>query len=187
MPGLYQRDNLAQQLAQAIEMAQQRRERNQAVEDARRESNVKAITGFAEALGRTYETSPSVLAKRRQELLDEIESIKAAKGYEQSMLDKYDEQVAMRNKVNDYLTAMNAQDSLDEKMQKYSGPTQAESYSNAMAGYEPSRLYRSPLYADSTLGLLDDRAELESRLDQNYDNYYPIRKIRYATDKRRAF
>lgn len=168
MPGIYQRDNLAQQLAQAIEMAQQRREHNQAVEDARRESNVKAVTDFAKALGRTYETSPSVLAKKRQELLDEIESIKAAKEYEQSVQDKYNEQVAMRNKVNDYLNAMNAQDSLDEKMQKYSGLTQAESYSNAMAGYEPSRLYRAPLYADSTLGLLDDRAELEKKSRQQF-------------------
>ena len=116
MPGLYQRDNLAQQLAQAIELAQKRRERNQSKEDARRESNVKAITGFAEALGRTYETSPSVLAKKRQELLDEIESIKAAKAHEQEVQDIYDNQVAQRLAMDDYL---NRQGTINAAMDNY--------------------------------------------------------------------
>ena len=116
MPGLYQRDNLAPQLAQAIELAQQRRERNQAIENARRESNVKAIGNFAEALGRTYETSPSVLAKRRQELLDEIESIKAAKAHEQEVQDIYDNQVAQRLAMDDYL---NRQGTINAAMDNY--------------------------------------------------------------------
>lgn len=76
MPGLYQRDNLSQQLAQAIELAQQRRERNQAVENARREANVKAVTDFAKALGRTYETwgdsDEDKLAKLQQERKEAI-------------------------------------------------------------------------------------------------------------------
>lgn len=76
MPGIYNRDNLAQQLAQAIELAQQRRERNRAIESQRNSENVKAATDFAKALGRTYETWDSndeeklaALQKEREEAL----------------------------------------------------------------------------------------------------------------------
>ena len=178
MPGLYQRDNLAPQLAQAIENAQRRRESIRAIKAQRDRENVNAALNFAKALGRTYETSPSVLAKKRQELLDEMENIKAVKAHEQEVQDKYNEQVALRNRVNDYFTSMNAQGSLDEKMQNYSGPTQSESYAEAMRGYEPSRVLHIPGYADTALGLLGDRAELESRLDDNFTRKYGPRPTR---------
>ena len=178
MAGIYNRDNLAQQLNPVIEAALARRQATQDREAQRRLQNAKAIGDFAKALGRTYETSPSVLAKKRQELLDEMESIKAAKAHEQEVQDKYNEQVAMRNRVNDYLTAMNSQPSLDEKRQVYSGPTQSESYTNAMGSYEPDRLLNTPWYADSALGLLNDKAELESRLDNNFTRKYGPRPTR---------
>lgn len=178
MAGIYNRDNLAQQLSPVIEAALARRQATQDREAQRRAQNAQAIGNFAKALGRTYETSPSVLAKKRQELLDEIESIKAAKAHEQEVQDKYNEQVAMRNRVNDYLTAMNSQPSLDAKRQVYSGPTQSESYANAMGGYEPDRVLHIPGYADTALGLLGDRAELESRLDDNFTRKYGPRPTR---------
>ena len=103
MPGLYQRDNLAPQLAQAIENAQRRRESIRATQAQRDRESVNAALNFAEALGRTYETSPSVLAKRRQELLDEIENIKAAKAHEQEVQDIYNDQVDQRLAIDDYL------------------------------------------------------------------------------------
>ena len=146
MPGLYQRDNLAQQLAQAIEMAQRRREHTQAVEDARRESNVKAVTDFAKALGRTYETwdgksDEDKLAALQQEREEAI----AAEKYEQQVAqrnalndylwkkpieEKYDAQVAQRNAVSDYL--------FQKGLRAGANPYLREMNStNAMVGYEP--------------------------------------------------
>ena len=174
MAGIYNRDNLAQQLNPVIEAALARRQATQDREAQRRLQNAKAIGDFAKALGRTYETwdgksdedKLAALQKEREEAIAQQE-------YEQSVQDKYNEQVAMRNRVNDYLTSMNAQPSLDEKRQNYSGPTQTEMYAEAMRGYEPSRLFNSPGYADSALGLLNDRVELNKRLDENYEPYKP--------------
>lgn len=179
MAGIYQRDNLAQQLTPAIEAALARHQATQDREAQRRLQNAQAIGNFAKALGRTYETwdgksdedKLAALQKEREEAVAQQE-------YEQSVRDKYNEQVALRNKVNDYLTAMNSQPSLDAKRQVYSGPTQSESYSNAMGSYEPDRLLNTPWYADSALGLLNDRTELESRLDNNFTRKFGPRPTR---------
>lgn len=179
MAGIYQRDNLAQQLTPAIEAALARHQATQDREAQRRMQNAQAIGNFAKALGRTYETwdgksdedKLAALQKEREEAVAQQE-------YEQSVRDKYNEQVALRNKVNDYLTAMNSQPSLDAKRQVYSGPTQSESYSNAMGSYEPDRLLNTPWYADSALGLLNDRTELESRLDNNFTRKFGPRPTR---------
>lgn len=179
MAGIYNRDNLAQQLSPVIEAALARHQATQDREAQRRMQNAQAIGNFAKALGRTYETwdgksdedKLAALQKEREEAIAQQE-------YEQSVRDKYNEQVALRNKVNDYLTAMNSQPSLDAKRQVYSGPTQSESYSNAMGGYEPNRVLHIPGYADTALGLLGDRAELESRLDDNFTRKYGPRPTR---------
>ena len=174
MAGIYNRDNLAQQLAPAIEAALARRQAYLDREAQRRNQNAQALGNFAKALGRTYETWDGKDDEAKlAELQKEREEAIAQQEYEQSVRDKYNEQVALRNKVNDYLTVMNSQPSLDAKRQVYSGPTQSESYTNAMGGYEPSRLLNSPGYADSFLGLLDDKVELNKRLDENYEPYKP--------------
>lgn len=75
MPGLYQRDNLAPQLAQAIENAQRRRESIRAIKAQRDRENVNAALNFAKALGRTYETwgddesKLAALQKEREEAI----------------------------------------------------------------------------------------------------------------------
>lgn len=166
MAGIYNRDNFAQLLANAIENAQARRQAYVDREAQRTKENAGAIANFAKALGRTWETWDGKSDEEKLAALqkEREEAIKAQQGYEQ---------VALRNKVNDYLTAMNSQPSLDEKRQIYSGPTQTEIYAEAMRGYEPSRLFNSPGYADSALGLLNDRVELNKRLDENYEPYKP--------------
>lgn len=75
MPGLYQRDNLAPQLAQAIENAQRRRESIRAIQAQRDRESVNAALNFAKALGRTYETwgdDEDKLAKLQQERAEAI-------------------------------------------------------------------------------------------------------------------
>ena len=179
MAGIYTRDNFAQLLANAIENAQARRQAYVDREAQRTKENAGAIANFAKALGRTYETwdgksdeeKLAALQKEREEAIAQQE-------YEQSVRDKYNEQVDLRNRVNDYLNGMNAQSSLDAKRQVYSGPTQSESYANAMGGYEPDRVLHIPGYADTALGLLGDRAELESRLDDNFTRKYGPRPTR---------
>lgn len=179
MAGIYNRDNFAQLLANAIENAQARRQAYVDREAQRTKENAGAIANFAKALGRTYETWDGKDDEAKlAELQKEREEAVAQQEYEQSVRDKYNEQVALRNKVNDYLTAMNSQPSLDEKRQVYSGPTQSESYSNAMGSYEPDRLLNTPWYADSALGLLNDRTELESRLDNNFTRKFGPRPTR---------
>ena len=85
MPGLYQRDNLAQQLAQAIELAQQRRERTRAIEDQRNSENVKAATDFAKALGRTYETWGDDEAKLAKLQAEREEAIAAQQAHDEEL------------------------------------------------------------------------------------------------------
>jgi hypothetical protein len=156
MPGLYQRDNLAQQLAQAIELAQQRRERTRAIEDQRNSENVKAATDFAKALGRTYETWDDDEAKLAK-LQKEREEVVAQQKYEQQVAqrnavndylwkkpieEKYDAQVAQRNAVGDYL--------FQKGLRAGANPYLREMNStNAMAGYEPYPEVTVPNYMEA--------------------------------------
>ena len=129
MPGLYQRDNFAQQLAQAIELAQQRRERNQAIEDARREANVKAATDFAKALGRTYETwgdDEDKLAKLQQEREEAIAEQQQRDNELRSMFHQTEEP----SYGESYKQAMLNKDML--------GYVPNSKYTDAMANYRPT-------------------------------------------------
>lgn len=168
MPGIYSRDNFAQLLANAIENAQARRQASVDREAARTNSNVQAIGNFAKALGRTYETWDG---KSDEEKLAALQKEREEAVAQQ----KYEQQVAQRNAVNEYLNTLNGADKVptDAKHMQPSGPTQTEMYAEAMRGYEPNRLFNSPGYADSVLGLLDDRVELNKRLDENYEPYKP--------------
>lgn len=167
MPGIYSRDNFAQLLAAAIENAQARRQAFVDREAARTNSNMQAIGNFAKALGRTYETWGQSDEDKLAALQKEREEVVAKQ--------KYEQQVAQRNAVNEYLNTLNGADKVpnDAKHMTPIGPTQAEIYSEAMRGYEPNRLLNSPGYANSVLGLLDDRDELNKRLDENYEPYKP--------------
>lgn len=130
MPGLYQRDNLAQQLAQAIELAQQRRERTQAVEDARRESNVKAVTDFAKALGRTYETWDSKDDEAKLAALQE-ERAQALEARDDAMRSMFHQVEPSYD--SGYAKAMMGRD--------MAGYVPMSRYSDAMAGYMPGPSY----------------------------------------------
>lgn len=79
MPGLYQRDNFAQQLAQAIENANTRRQASLDRSAARTESNAKALSNFGEALGRWYETSGDLESKLAALQKEKEEAIAAQK------------------------------------------------------------------------------------------------------------
>lgn len=141
MPGIYSRDNLAPQLAHAIEMAQQRRERNQAIEDARREANVKAVTDFAKALGRTYETwgdDESKLAALQKEREEAIAAQQEHDEELRSMFHRIDEP----SYGDSYSKAM-----LNKDMAGY---VPMSKYTNAMAGYVPTEAMYSarPTYND---------------------------------------
>lgn len=76
MPGIYSRDQFAQQLAQAIENANTRRQASLDREAARTKDNAAAIANFGKALGRTWETwgqsdedKLAALQKEREEAL----------------------------------------------------------------------------------------------------------------------
>jgi hypothetical protein len=165
MPGIYTRDQFAQQLAQAIENSNARRQASLDREAQRTKENAAAIANFAKALGRTYETWGQSDEDKLAALQKEREEVVAQQ--------KYEQQVAQRNAVNEYLNTLNSADKVpaDAKHMQPSGPTQTEMYAETMRGYEPSRLFNSPGYADSVLGLLDDRVELNKRLDENYEPY----------------
>lgn len=167
MPGIYSRDNFAQLLANAIEKAQARRQAYVDREAQRTKENAGAIANFAKALGRTYETWGQSDEDKLAALQKEREEVVAQQ--------KYEQQVAQRNAVNEYLNTLTGADKVptDAKHMQPSGPTQTEMYAEAMRGYEPSRLFNSPGYADSVLGLLDDKVELNKRLDENYEPYKP--------------
>lgn len=89
MAGIYNRDNFAQLLANAIENAQARRQAYVDREAQRTKENAGAIANFAKALGRTYETWGSdeeklaALQKEREEAIkaqqEEDSLLRAAK------------------------------------------------------------------------------------------------------------
>ena len=129
MPGLYQRDNLSQQLAQAIELAQQRRERNQAVENARREANVKAVTDFAKALGRTYETWGDDEAKLAALQKEKEEAIAEQQAHDDELRSMF-RQTEEPSYGESYKQAMLNKDML--------GYVPNSKYTDAMANYRPT-------------------------------------------------
>lgn len=141
MPGIYSRDNLAQQLAQAIELAQQRRERTQAVEDARREANVKAVTDFAKALGRTYETWGDDEAKLAELQKEREEAIAAQQAHDEEMRSMF-HHTEEPSYGDSYAKAM-----LNKDMAGY---VPMSKYTDAMAGYVPTEAMYSarPNYND---------------------------------------
>ena len=127
MPGIYNRDNLAQQLAQAIEMAQQRRERTRAIEAQRNSENVKAATDFAKALGRTYETWGDDEAKLAKLQEEREEAIAAQQEHDQELRDER-ASLMMPSTIN--------------------GPSVSSAYAQAMQGYTPASSYVVPNYSE---------------------------------------
>ena len=127
MPGIYNRDNLAQQLAQAIEMAQQRRERTRAIEAQRNSENVKAATDFAKALGRTYETWGDDEAKLAALQKEREEAIAAQQEHDQELRDER-ASLMMPSTIN--------------------GPSVSSAYAQAMQGYTPASSYVVPNYSE---------------------------------------
>ena len=141
MPGLYQRDNLAQQLAQAIELAQQRRERTRAIEDQRNSENVKAATDFAKALGRTYETWGDDEAKLAKLQAEREEAIAAQQAHDEELRSMF-HNIEEPSYGDSYAKAM-----LNKDMAGY---VPMSKYSDAMAGYVPTEgIYTArPSYND---------------------------------------
>lgn len=124
MAGIYQRDNLAQQLTPAIEAALARHQATQDREAQRRLQNAQAIGNFAKALGRTYETwgqsdedKLAALQKEREE------AIKAQQEHD------------------DYLRGM-------LNREQPSGPSTNDYYAQAMQGYTPASSYVVPNYSE---------------------------------------
>lgn len=156
MAGIYQRDNLAQQLAPAIEAALARRQAYIDREAQRRNQNAQAIGNFAKALGRTYETWGSdeeklaALQKEREEALAEekyeqqVAQRNAVNDYlwKKPIEEKYDAQVAQRNAVGDYLFQKGLRAGANPYLRELNS-------TNAMAGYEPYPEVVVPNYMDT--------------------------------------
>lgn len=134
MPGIYTRDQFAQQLAQAIENANARRQASLDREAARRKDNAAAIANFGKALGRTWETwdrkdDEAKLAELQKE---REEAVKAQQEHDQAL--RLDKAEAMGDigtqlaKSNSYNNAMLARD---------------------MAGYSTTPMVVVPNYADA--------------------------------------
>lgn len=100
MAGIYNRDNLAQQLSPVIEAALARRQATQDREAQRRAQNAQAIGNFAKALGRTYETWGQSDEDKLAALQKEREEALRIKGIE----DKYNAQVEQRRAIDKYLS-----------------------------------------------------------------------------------
>lgn len=146
MPGIYTRDQFAQQLANAIENAQARRQSEVDREAARTASNMQALGNFAKALGRTYE---ALDGKSDEEKLAELqkereEAVKAKEEYEQGLRDERASSIGPRNVGLPSLSEISS-----EAMRGYV-PTPSSRYSEAMKGYVPSgAIYSShPAYSD---------------------------------------
>ena len=157
MAGIYQRDNLAQQLTPAIEAALARHQATQDREAQRRLQNAKAIGDFAKALGRTYETWGQSDEDKLAALQKEREEVVAQQKYEQQVAqrnavndylwkkpieEKYNEQVAQRNAVSDYL--------FQKGLRAGANPYLREMNSmNAMEGYTPYPEVSVPNYMEA--------------------------------------
>ena len=156
MPGIYTRDQFAQQLANAIENAQARRQAFVDREAQRRNQNAQTIGNFAKALGRTAETWQSdedklaALQKEREEALAaekydaQVAQRNAVNDYlwKKPIEEKYDAQVAQRNAVNDYLFQKGLRAGANQYLRELNS-------SNSMAGYEPYPQVTGPSYVEA--------------------------------------
>lgn len=168
MPGLYQRDNLAPQLAQAIENAQRRRESIRAIQAQRDRESVNAALNFAKALGRTYETWDSNDDEAKlAELQEEREEAIAQQEYEKEVQDKYNNQVAQRLAMDDYL---NRQGTINGLIDKY---TEESRQRGAMDNYNKAMLGKGMEGYTSI-----DYDNIYNRQMPNVPNYYEAMKRR---------
>ena len=127
MAGIYQRDNLAQQLAPAIEAALARRQAYIDREAQRRNQNAQAIGNFAKALGRTYETWGDDEAKLAALQKEREEAIQAQQENDQELRNER-ASLMMPSTIN--------------------GPSVSSSYAQAMQGYTPASSYVVPNYSE---------------------------------------
>lgn len=127
MAGIYQRDNLAQQLAPAIEAALARRQAYIDREAQRRNQNAKTIGDFAKALGRTYETWGDDDAKLAALQKEREEAIQAQQENDQELRDER-ASLMMPSTIN--------------------GPSVSSAYAQAMQGYTPASSYVVPNYSE---------------------------------------
>ena len=127
MAGIYQRDNLAQQLAPAIEAALARRQAYIDREAQRRNQNAQAIGNFAKALGRTYETWGSDEEKLAALQKEREEAIKAQQEHDNELRAEMASSM-MPSTIN--------------------GPSISSAYAQAMQGYTPASSYVVPNYSD---------------------------------------
>ena len=149
MPGIYTRDQFAQQLAQAIENANTRRQASLDREAQRTKENAGAIANFAKALGRTYETwgqsdedKLAALQQEREETVNALKKQREDALRVQDIEDKYNAQVAQRNAVGDYL--------FQKGLRAGANPYLREMNSaNDMAGYSTTPMVVVPNYADA--------------------------------------
>lgn len=130
MPGLYQRDNFAPQLAQAIELAQKRREAIRATQAQRDRESVNAALNFAKALGRTYETWGSNDDEAKLAELQE-ERAQALEAHDDEMRSMFHQVEPSYD--SDYSKAM-----LNRDMAGY---VPMSKYTDAMVGYAPAANY----------------------------------------------
>lgn len=170
MAGIYTRDNREQILTAALDNAMRRKQEYTDRKNARAQENAKAISDFLKAAGRTYETWESDEEKLAALEKEREEAVAA---------EKYDQQVAQRQAVNDYLLNMGG-GSAGTKYSQPAGPSQAEMFSEAMRGYEPNRMLGSRWYSGSSLGLLEN-GELSRALDKYDDETYP--KLRVSMNR----
>lgn len=135
MPGIYSKDNFAQQLASAIENAQTRRQGFVDREAKRVNSNVEAIQNFGKALGRWWELRDKDDAAELAKLQKEREEVVAAQKARDDELRKvfHVEPVVQSGEA--------------PAMQGY---VPMSKYTDAMRGYRPTEsLYPSrPSYSD---------------------------------------
>jgi len=142
MPGIYTRDQFAQQLANAIENAQARRQAFVDREAQRRNQNAQTIGNFAKALGRTAETWQSdedklaALQKEREEV------IRAQQEHDQELRDERASSMIPSSVGGPSVSVVNAND-----MRDY---VPMSRYSEVMRGYVPTEaMYSSrPVYSD---------------------------------------
>lgn len=127
MAGIYQRDNLAQQLAPAIEAALARRQAYIDREAQRRNQNAQAIGNFAKALGRTYETWGDDEAKLAALQKEREEAIQAQQENDQELRNER-ASLMMPSTIN--------------------GPSVSSAYAQAMQGYTPASSYVVPNYSE---------------------------------------
>lgn len=125
MPGIYTRDQFAQQLAQAIENANARRQASLDREAARTKDNAAAIANFAKALGRTYETWDG---KSDEEKLAALQK-------------EREEAIKAQQEHDDYLRGM-------LNREQPAGPSTNDYYAQAMQGYTPASSYVVPNYSE---------------------------------------